>query len=52
MKAKDVRAAFLDFFEDRFHDLLRSSPLVTSFYTTLLFTNSVMVKFKDVFSGT
>jgi alanyl-tRNA synthetase len=45
-----VRAAFLDFFRQHGHAVVRSSPLVPS-DPTLLFTNAGMVQFKDVFTG-
>src|SRR6202171_5777347 len=47
----DVRASFLEFFRDRQHALVPSSPLVPRNDPTLLFTTAGMVQFKDVFTG-
>jgi alanyl-tRNA synthetase len=52
MKAADIREKFLRFFESKGHTVVRSSPLVPANDPTLLFTNSGMVQFKDVFLGT
>ena len=51
MKSADIRSKFLQFFEDRGHAIVASSPLVPGNDPTLLFTNSGMVQFKDVFLG-
>jgi alanyl-tRNA synthetase len=51
MKSADIRTAFLSFFEGHGHTVVASSPLVPSNDPTLLFTNSGMVQFKDVFLG-
>ena len=51
MKSADVRAAFLEFFAERGHSVVRSSGLVPQNDPTLFFTNSGMVQFKDVFTG-
>ena len=47
----DVRLAFLDYFGDRGHEVVASSRLVPDNDPTLLFTNSGMVQFKNVFTG-
>ena len=46
-----IRAEFLDFFVKNNHKLYPSSPLVPYNDSTLLFTNSGMVQFKNVFRG-
>ena len=52
MTSNELRQAFLDFFRDRDHEVVASSPLVPGNDPTLLFTNAGMVQFKDVFLGT
>ena len=47
----DVRSGFLDFFAERGHTVLPSSPLVPRNDPTLLFTNAGMVQFKNLFTG-
>ncbi len=47
----DIRKTFLDFFESKGHTVVVSSPLVPGNDPTLMFTNSGMVQFKDVFLG-
>lgn len=47
----DIRKTFLDFFETKGHAVVASSPLVPGNDPTLMFTNSGMVQFKDVFLG-
>jgi alanyl-tRNA synthetase len=51
MKSSEIRSRFLKFFEERGHQVVASSPLVPANDPTLLFTNSGMVQFKDVFLG-
>jgi alanyl-tRNA synthetase len=51
MKSSDIRKAFLDYFARQGHSVVASSPLVPGNDPTLLFTNSGMVQFKDVFLG-
>jgi len=51
MKASEIRDTFLKFFESKGHTIVASSPLVPANDPTLMFTNSGMVQFKDVFLG-
>ena len=51
MKSAEIRSKFLEFFAERGHAVVASSPLVPGNDPTLLFTNSGMVQFKDVFLG-
>ena len=51
MKVSDIREKFLQFFESKGHTIVASSSLVPGNDPTLLFTNSGMVQFKDVFTG-
>ncbi len=49
--SNDIRATFLDYFTRNGHTAVPSSPLVPRNDPTLLFTNSGMVQFKNVFTG-
>ncbi|RVZ22334.1 alanine--tRNA ligase [Helicobacter pylori] len=46
----DIRNEFLQFFQNKGHEIYPSMPLVPN-DTTLLFTNAGMVQFKDIFTG-
>jgi len=52
MTSAEIRQSYLDFFEARGHTIVPSMSLVPGGDQTLLFTNSGMVQFKDVFLGT
>src|SRR5256886_1959929 len=52
MKAADIRRNFLEYFASNGHTIVPSAPLIPANDPTLLFTNSGMVQFKDVFLGT
>ena len=47
----DIRSTFLDFFKRNGHAVVDSSPLVPRNDPTLMFTNSGMVQFKNLFTG-
>ncbi|MCC6305410.1 MAG: alanine--tRNA ligase [Rhodobacteraceae bacterium] len=47
----DIRTTFLDYFARHDHRVVASSPLVPRNDPTLMFTNSGMVQFKNVFTG-
>jgi alanyl-tRNA synthetase len=47
-----IRKTFLDFYASKGHTVVASSPLVPGNDPTLMFVNSGMVQFKDVFLGT
>ena len=47
----DVRKKFLDYFKKNNHQIVESSNLVPNNDPTLMFTNSGMVQFKNVFTG-
>jgi alanyl-tRNA synthetase len=49
--SNDIRATFLDYFAGNGHQVVESSPLVPRNDPTLMFTNSGMVQFKNVFTG-
>src|SRR3989337_2272619 len=51
MKLNEIRAGFLEYFRSKGHTIVASSSLVPAGDPTLLFVNSGMVQFKDVFLG-
>ncbi|MCS6997539.1 MAG: alanine--tRNA ligase-related protein, partial [Casimicrobiaceae bacterium] len=51
MKLADIRETFLAFFESKGHTRVPSSPLFLASDPTLMFVNSGMVQFKNVFTG-
>ena len=51
MKLSEIREKFLSFFESKGHTRVASSPLFIASDPTLMFVNSGMVQFKDVFTG-
>ncbi len=51
MKASEIRKAFLEFFRERGHAIVKSSSVIPHDDPTLLFTNAGMVQFKRVFLG-
>src|SRR3546814_20619204 len=46
-----IRRAFLDYFAAQVHTVVESSPLVPRNDPTLMFANSGMVQFKNLFTG-
>jgi alanyl-tRNA synthetase len=51
MNSNEIRAGFLEYFRSKGHTIVASSSLVPAGDPTLLFVNSGMVQFKDVFLG-
>ncbi|MDX2301275.1 MAG: alanine--tRNA ligase [Microscillaceae bacterium] len=51
MKAQEIRQKFLDFFQEKGHQIVPSAPLVVKNDPTLMFTNAGMNQFKDYFLG-
>lgn len=49
IEGNEIRKAFLDFFHEKGHEIVKSSSLVPHNDPTLLFTNAGMVQFKDTF---
>jgi alanyl-tRNA synthetase len=47
----DIRSTFLNYFDRQGHSVLPSSPLVPRNDPTLMFANSGMVQFKNLFTG-
>jgi alanyl-tRNA synthetase len=51
MKTAEIRESFIKYFENQGHERVASSAVVPNNDPTLMFTNSGMVQFKDVFLG-
>ena len=51
MTGKEIRSAFLEYFEKNGHKIVHSSPVYPPNDPTILFTNAGMNQFKDVFLG-
>ena len=51
MKINELRHKFLSYFNENEHEIVHSSPLVPNNDPTLMFANSGMVQFKNVFTG-
>lgn len=51
MTSVEIRKAFLDFFESKGHKIVPSAPMVVKDDPTLMFNNSGMAPFKDLFLG-
>ena len=51
MKSSEIRETFLNYFKKNNHEIIHSSPLVPQNDPTLMFANSGMVQFKNVFTG-
>ncbi len=51
VSSNDIRATFLNYFASHGHTVVESSPLVPRNDPTLMFANSGMVQFKNVFTG-
>ena len=51
MLLKDIRDTFVNFFKTNDHQIIKSSSLVPDNDPTLMFTNSGMVQFKNIFTG-
>src|ERR1700747_178110 len=51
MESSKVRQTFLDFFKSKGHQIVPSAPMVVKNDPTLMFNNSGMAPFKDLFLG-
>lgn len=51
MKSAEIRQLFLDFFNEKTHQIVPSAPMVVKNDPTLMFTNAGMNQFKEYFLG-
>ena len=51
MNSSEIRSAFLNYFKKNGHEIVHSSPLIPHNDPTLMFANSGMVQFKNIFTG-
>src|ERR1051325_9091615 len=51
MTSTEIRKTFLEFFKSKEHQIVPSAPMVVKNDTTLMFINSGMAPFKDIFLG-
>ncbi len=51
MTSSEIRKTFLEFFKSKQHEIVQSAPMVVKNDPTLMFTNSGMAPFKDIFLG-
>ena len=51
MNSSEIRSTFLNYFKKNGHEIVHSSPLVPHNDPTLMFANSGMVQFKNIFTG-
>ena len=51
MNSNEIRSTFLNYFKKNGHEIVHSSPLVPHNDSTLMFANSGMVQFKNIFTG-
>jgi len=51
MTSQEIRQQFLDFFKNKQHKIVSSSPIVVKDDPTLMFTNAGMNQFKEFFLG-
>ena len=51
MNSNQIRSTFLNYFKKNGHEIIHSSSLVPDNDPTLMFANSGMVQFKNIFTG-